>query len=51
VAPLTFGGTVKTVLVRVRAIMPPKTLEEARNQPGRREQIEGITRFTESARR
>ena len=24
--------------------MPPKTLEEARNQPGRREQIEGITK-------
>ena len=28
--------------------MPPKTLEEARNQPGRREQIEGITKQIES---
>ena len=39
-APLTFGGNVKTVLDSPRATMPPKTLEEARNQPGRREQIE-----------
>ena len=47
-APLTFGGTVKTVLESPRATMPPKTLEEARNQPGRREQIEGITKQIES---
>lgn len=28
--------------------MPPKTLEEARNQPGRREQIEGIVKQIEA---
>jgi hypothetical protein len=33
-AALTFGGTVKTMLDSPRATMPPKTLEEARNQPG-----------------
>jgi hypothetical protein len=31
-----------------RATMPPKTLEEARNQPGRREQVEQITKRIES---
>ena len=47
-APLTFGGDVKTVLESPRATMPPKTLEEARNQPGRREQIDGIVKQIES---
>ena len=43
-APLSFGGDVKTVLDSPRSERPPATLEEARNQPGRREQIEAITR-------
>ena len=47
-APLTFGGDVRTVLQSPRAVMPPKTLEEARNQPGRREQIEQIVKRIES---
>ena len=47
-APLTFGGDVKTVLDSPRAVMPPKTLEEARNQPGRREQIEQIQKLIEA---
>ena len=47
-APLTFGGDVRTVLESPRANMPPKTLEEARNQPGRREQIEAITKQIEA---
>jgi hypothetical protein len=42
------GVTVETVLDSPRATMPPKALEEARNQPGRREQIEGITKQIES---
>src|SRR5512132_1397787 len=47
-APLSFGGTVKTVLETPKATPPPATLEEARNQPGRRERIEEITRRIES---
>jgi hypothetical protein len=47
-APMQFGGDVRTVLESPRATMPPKTLEEARNQPGRREQIEQITKRIES---
>src|SRR5215212_10174025 len=47
-APLTFGGDVNTVLQSPRTVLPPKTLEEARNQPGRREQIEGIAKQIES---
>jgi hypothetical protein len=47
-APMLFGGDVRTVLESRRAGMPPKTLEEARNQPGRREQIEQITKRIES---
>src|ERR671918_242650 len=47
-APLTFGGTVQTVLESPRSTPPPKTLEEARNEPGRREQIEAITRRIEA---
>src|ERR671924_275350 len=47
-APLTFGGTVSTVLDTPRSEMPPPTLEEARSQPGRREKIEEITRRIES---
>src|SRR3954465_11549708 len=47
-APLSFGGTVKTVLETPRTTPPPATLEEARNQPGRRERIEEITRRIES---
>src|ERR671923_436933 len=46
--PLTFGGTVKSVLQTPKAVPAPATLEEARNQPGRREQIEQITRRIES---
>src|SRR5258705_4896391 len=47
-APLSFGGTVKTVLETPKTTPPPATLEEARNQPGRRERIEEITRRIES---
>src|SRR6266511_5029255 len=47
-APLSFGGTVKTVLETPRTTPAPATLEEARNQPGRRERIEQITRRIES---
>jgi glutamine synthetase len=47
-APLSFGGTVKTVLQTPRTTPPPATLEEARNQPGRRERVEEITRRIES---
>ncbi len=47
-APLTFGGDVRTVLESPKATMPPKTLEEARNQPGRREQIDQIVKRIES---
>src|SRR3954447_8803551 len=39
-----FGGTVDTVLSSPRIEPPPATLEEARNQPGRREKIEEIAR-------
>ena len=34
------GGTVETVLSSPRIAPPPATLEEARNQPGRREKIQ-----------
>ena len=44
----TFGGDVKTVLTTPRSESPPATLEEARNQPGRREKIEEITRRIEA---
>ena len=47
-APLTFGGDVSTVLESPRSTMPPPTLEEARNQPGRRERIEAITKLIEA---
>ena len=47
-APTTFGGDVKTVLDTPRSDTPPATLEEARNQPGRRERIEEITRRIEA---
>ena len=47
-AELTFGGTVHTVLETLPTKAPPATLEEARNQPGRREQIEAITRRIEA---
>ena len=47
-APLSFGGTVKTVLETPEDHARPATLEEARNQPGRRERIEEITRRIES---
>src|SRR5919107_6367258 len=43
-----FGGTVDTVLASSRIAPPPATLEEARNQPGRREKIEEITRRIEA---
>ena len=42
-ADVTFGGDVNTVLQSARTTPPPATLEEARNQPGRRERIEEIT--------
>src|SRR3954462_10535716 len=45
---MTFGGDVSTVLQTPRTTMPPQTLEEARNQPGRREQIQGIVKQIES---
>jgi hypothetical protein len=38
------GGTVSDVIATPRVQLPPATLEEARNQPGRREQIEQIAR-------
>ena len=41
------GGTVQTVLDSPRIVPAPATLEEARNAPGRREQIEQITRRIE----
>ena len=47
-ADVTFGGGVDTVLQSARTSPPPATLEEARNQPGRRERIEEITRRIES---
>src|SRR5215213_6632323 len=47
-ARATFGGTVDTVLRSSRIAPAPATLEEARNQPGRREQIEAIARRIES---
>ena len=47
-AAMTFGGDVSTVLQTPRATMPPKTLGEARSQPGRREQIQGIAQRIES---
>ena len=43
-----FGGDVSTVLATPRSEAPPATLEEARNQPGRRERIEEITRRIQS---
>ena len=47
-ADVTFGGGVDTVLQSARTSPPPSTLEEARNQPGRRERIEEITRRIEA---
>src|ERR671910_900588 len=44
----TFGGTVQTVLETPRVKPAPRTLEEARNAPGRREKIEELTRRIES---
>ena len=38
------GGTVETVLESPRSEMPPATLEEARNQPGRAERIEELSK-------
>ncbi len=43
-----FGGGVATVLQSARVTMPPATLEEARNQPGRAAQIETLTRRIEA---
>src|ERR671921_623633 len=47
-ASMSFGGDVTTVLDSAKTEAPPATLEEARNQPGRREQIEAITRRIEA---
>src|SRR5215211_4497250 len=44
----TFGGTVETVLRSSRIAPAPATLEEARNQPGRRDRIEAIAQRIES---
>jgi glutamine synthetase len=44
VAADMLGGTVQTVLETPRAEMPPATLEEARNQTGRAERIEALTK-------
>ena len=44
----SFGGDVTTVLDTPRTQAAPATLEEARAQPGRREQIEAITRRIEA---
>ena len=44
----SFGGDVTTVLDTPQSQAAPATLEEARNQPGRREQIESITRRIEA---
>src|ERR671910_2045916 len=44
----TFGGGVETVLRSSRIAPAPATLEEARSQPGRREQIEAITQRIET---
>ena len=43
-----FGGTVETVLSSPRIAPPPATLEEARNQPGRRERIQELVKRIES---
>src|SRR5205807_6256849 len=42
------GGTVETVLASPRIAPAPATLEEARNAPGRREQIERIQQRIEA---
>src|SRR3954453_4368177 len=42
------GGTVATLRSSPRIAPPTATLEEARNQPGRRERIEELTRRIES---
>ncbi len=47
-AGATMGGTVADVLAAARVQLPPATLEEARSQPGRREQIELLTRRIEA---
>ncbi|MGN6167276.1 MAG: hypothetical protein ACTHQQ_03770, partial [Solirubrobacteraceae bacterium] len=44
----TFGGTAEQVLATPRIEPPPATLEEARNRPGRAEQIEQLTRRIEA---
>src|SRR4051812_48531238 len=48
IPPYTFGGGVETVLQSARSTVPPATLEEARNQPGRAAQIEALTRKIEA---
>ena len=44
---MLFGGGVEHVIASPRIAPPPKTLEEARNAPGRAEKIEEITRRIE----
>src|SRR5512145_778083 len=44
----SFGGTVATVTASPRIAPAPATLEEARNQPGRRERIEALTQRIEA---
>jgi glutamine synthetase len=44
VGPDKLGGTVETVLETPRSETPPATLEEARNQPGRAEEIGRLTK-------
>ena len=41
------GGTIETVLKSPKAELPPATLEEARNQKGRPEKIQELTKRIE----
>src|SRR4029453_12326961 len=47
-AVASFGGDVTTVLDTPHSEAPPATLEEARNQPGRAEAVEAITKRIEA---
>src|SRR5437763_158077 len=47
IAEPVFGGGVQTVLASPRIALPPATLEEARNAPGRADRIEQLTRLIE----
>ena len=49
-APMQFGRDVRTVLVESARDRAAETLGDARSEPGRREQIEQITKRIESER-